>query len=141
MLPAANAVKRQTVPARHLILGLQCGGSDGFSAITANPALGVAADLLVRNGGTSILSETPEIYGAEHMLLGRAVSDEVGQQAARPAALVGELRRQEWRDPRQQPLAGQQGGRADHHPREVAGRGRQGRATAIWSRSTAMPSR
>jgi altronate hydrolase len=80
MLPAANAVKRQTVPARHLILGLQCGGSDGFSAITANPALGVAADLLVRNGGTSILSETPEIYGAEHMLLGRAVSDEVGHK-------------------------------------------------------------
>ncbi len=80
MLPAANAVKRQTVPARHLILGLQCGGSDGFSAITANPALGVAADLLVQNGGTSILSETPEIYGAEHMLLGRAVSDEVGHK-------------------------------------------------------------
>jgi len=80
MLPAANAVKRQKVPARHLILGLQCGGSDGFSAITANPALGVAADLLVRNGGTSILSETPEIYGAEHMLLGRAVSDEVGHK-------------------------------------------------------------
>jgi altronate hydrolase len=80
MLPEANAVKRQKVPARHLILGLQCGGSDGFSAITANPALGVAADLLVRNGGTSILSETPEIYGAEHMLLGRAVSDEVGHK-------------------------------------------------------------
>jgi altronate hydrolase len=80
MLPAANAVKRQKVPARHLILGLQCGGSDGFSAITANPALGVAADLLVRNGGTSILSETPEIYGAEHMLLSRAVSDEVGHK-------------------------------------------------------------
>ena len=80
MLPAANAVARQRLPARHLILGLQCGGSDGFSAITANPALGVAADLLVRNGGTSILSETPEIYGAEHMLLSRAVSDEVGHK-------------------------------------------------------------
>ena len=80
MLPAANAVKRQRLPARHLILGLQCGGSDGFSAITANPALGVAADLLVRNGGTSILSETPEIYGAEHMLLSRAISDEVGHK-------------------------------------------------------------
>jgi altronate hydrolase len=80
MLPAANAVRRQTLPARHLILGLQCGGSDGFSAITANPALGVAADLLVRNGGTSILSETPEIYGAEHMLLSRAVNQEVGHK-------------------------------------------------------------
>ena len=80
LLPEANAVKRQTLPAKHLILGLQCGGSDGFSAITANPALGVAADLLVQNGGTAILSETPEIYGAEHMLLGRAVSQEVGQK-------------------------------------------------------------
>jgi altronate hydrolase len=80
MLPAANRVARQRLPARHLVLGLQCGGSDGFSAITANPALGVAADLLVRHGGTSILSETPEIYGAEHMLLGRAVSDEVGEK-------------------------------------------------------------
>ena len=80
LLPEANQVKRQTLPAKHLILGLQCGGSDGFSAITANPALGVAADLLVRNGGTAILSETPEIYGAEHMLLGRAVNQEVGQK-------------------------------------------------------------
>src|SRR5690606_30637248 len=80
LLPDANAVTRQTLPARHLTLGLQCGGSDGFSAITANPALGVAADLLVQNGGTAILSETPEIYGAEHMLLGRAVSREVGNK-------------------------------------------------------------
>ena len=80
LLPAANAARRRTLPARHLTLGLQCGGSDGFSAITANPALGAASDLLVRNGGTAILSETPEIYGAEHMLLGRAVSDEVGRK-------------------------------------------------------------
>jgi altronate hydrolase len=80
LLPAANAIQRRTLPARHLTLGLQCGGSDGFSAITANPALGAASDLLVRNGGTAILSETPEIYGAEHMLLGRAVSNEVGHK-------------------------------------------------------------
>ncbi len=80
LLPAANAIRRRTLPARHLTLGLQCGGSDGFSAITANPALGAASDLLVRNGGTAILSETPEIYGAEHMLLGRAVSKEVGHK-------------------------------------------------------------
>src|SRR5215470_8651909 len=80
LLPAANAIQRQKLPARHLTLGLQCGGSDGFSAITANPALGAASDLLVRNGGTAILSETPEIYGAEHMLLGRAVTDEVGRK-------------------------------------------------------------
>jgi altronate hydrolase len=80
LLPEANRVARQTLPARHLTLGLQCGGSDGFSGITANPALGVASDLLVQNGGTAILSETPEIYGAEHMLLRRAVSKEVGDK-------------------------------------------------------------
>jgi arabinonate dehydratase len=80
LLPDANRVTRQAVPARHLTLGLQCGGSDGFSGITANPALGAAADLLVRNGGTAILSETPEIYGAEHLLLRRAVSNEVGEK-------------------------------------------------------------
>jgi altronate hydrolase len=80
MLPTANAVKRETVSAKHLTVGLQCGGSDGFSGITANPALGAAVDLLVKNGGTAILSETPEIYGAEHMLLRRAVSQQVGQK-------------------------------------------------------------
>lgn len=80
MLDEANKVKRSPVSARHLKLGLQCGGSDGFSALSANPALGVAADLLVRHGGTAVLSETPEVYGAEHMLLSRAVSHEVGQK-------------------------------------------------------------
>lgn len=80
MLDEANQVKRGPVSARHLKLGLQCGGSDGFSALSANPALGIAADLLVRHGGTVVLSETPEIYGAEHMLLSRAVSREVGQK-------------------------------------------------------------
>jgi altronate hydrolase len=80
ILPEANKVKRETVPASHLILGLQCGGSDGYSGISANPALGAAVDLLVRNGGTAILSETPEIYGAEHLLTRRAVSREVGER-------------------------------------------------------------
>src|SRR5450759_3246044 len=80
MLPHANAVTRSPVPARHLVLGLQCGGSDGYSGITANPALGAAVDRLVRHGGTAILSETPEIYGAEHLLTRRAVSREVGEK-------------------------------------------------------------
>jgi len=80
LLPEANKVKRQTVPASHLILGLECGGSDGYSGISANPALGAAADLLVRHGGTPILSETPEIYGAEHLLTRRAVSREVAEK-------------------------------------------------------------
>jgi altronate hydrolase len=80
MLPHANEVTRQPVPASHITVGLQCGGSDGYSGITANPALGAAVDLLVRHGGTAILSETPEIYGAEHLLTRRAVSREVGEK-------------------------------------------------------------
>jgi altronate hydrolase len=80
MLVAADAFRRETVPASELVLALQCGGSDGYSGITANPALGAAADLLVRHGGTAILSETPEIYGAEHLLTRRAASREVGEK-------------------------------------------------------------
>ena len=68
LLPEANNVRREAIPASELILALQCGGSDGYSGISANPALGVAVDLLVRNGGSAVLSETPEIYGAEHLL-------------------------------------------------------------------------
>ena len=80
MLPEANRARRETVPASHITIGLQCGGSDGYSGITANPALGAAVDLLVRHGGTGILSETPEIYGAEHLLTRRAVSRAVGER-------------------------------------------------------------
>ena len=80
MLSEANQATRTTVPASHLTLGLECGGSDSYSGITANPSLGAAADLLVLNGGTAVLSETPEIYGAEHLLTRRAVSREVGEK-------------------------------------------------------------
>lgn len=80
LLAEANQVRRQPVSARHLVVGLQCGGSDGYSGITANPALGNAVDRLVAAGGTAILSETPEIYGAEHLLTRRAVSREVGEK-------------------------------------------------------------
>src|SRR5215470_6387730 len=80
MLPHANVATRERVPASHITVGLQCGGSDGYSGITANPALGAAVDLLVRHGGTAILSETPEIYGAEHLLTRRAVSQAVGEK-------------------------------------------------------------
>ena len=80
MLPVANQVTREMVPAGNLIVGLQCGGSDSYSGITANPALGAAVDLLVSHGGTGILSETPEIYGAEHLLTRRAVSTEIGEK-------------------------------------------------------------
>jgi altronate hydrolase len=83
MLPKANDIHRQPVPASHITIGLQCGGSDGYSGITANPALGAACDLLVAHGGTVILSETPEIYGAEHLLTRRAVSTEVADKLIR----------------------------------------------------------
>lgn len=76
---AANKEQRQSVPASELTLALQCGGSDAYSGITANPALGVAADILVQNGGSVILSETPEIYGAEHLLVERASSPRVAR--------------------------------------------------------------
>jgi altronate hydrolase len=80
VLPAANAVSRQSVPASELTVALQCGGSDGYSGITANPALGLAIDKLVRNGGSGVLAETPEIYGAEHLLTRRASSREIGEK-------------------------------------------------------------
>jgi altronate hydrolase len=86
MLPIANRLEREEVSAGHITIGLQCGGSDGYSGITANPALGAAVDLLVRHGGTAILSETPEIYGAEHLLTRRAVTREIGEKIVKRIA-------------------------------------------------------
>ena len=80
MLEHANDVRRETVSAEHVTLALQCGGSDGYSGITANPALGACVDLLVRHGGSAVLSETPEIYGAEHLLTRRAADRAVGEK-------------------------------------------------------------
>ncbi len=90
MLDAAAGIVRQPLPLSHLTLGLQCGGSDAFSGISANPALGAASDLLVAAGGTVILSETPEIYGAEHLLTARAVDPSIA--AAIDAKIIW------WRD-------------------------------------------
>ena len=90
LLPAADAWRRTEQPASKIVLAMECGGSDGNSGITANPALGVAADLLVASGGTAILGETPEIYGAEHLLTRRAVRAEVGQK------LVDRIKWWEW---------------------------------------------
>lgn len=80
MLPQANAVQREDVSAEHLMIGMQCGGSDGFSGLSANPALGAAVDILVRHGGTAILSETSEIFGVEHTLTARAATPEIGRK-------------------------------------------------------------
>jgi altronate hydrolase len=90
LLPRVNDVQRTRLPAKHLILGTNCGGSDGNSGVTANPAVGVATDLLVAQGAASILGETPEIYGAEHLLTRRAVSREVGEK------LVERIKWWEW---------------------------------------------
>ncbi len=80
MLPLVDAAERTDCPASALMVALQCGGSDAWSGITANPALGHACDLLVAQGGTGVLAETPEIYGAEHLLTARAVDERVGRQ-------------------------------------------------------------
>ncbi len=80
MLPIVNEAQRERCPASELMVALQCGGSDAWSGITANPALGYACDLLVAQGGTGVLAETPEIYGAEHLLTARAVNREVGEK-------------------------------------------------------------
>jgi altronate hydrolase len=90
MLPRVSDIRRVQLPARHLILGTNCGGSDGNSGVTANPALGVASDRIVQQGGTTVLGETPEIYGAEHILTRRAVSREVGEK------LVERIKWWEW---------------------------------------------
>lgn len=98
----ADRDRRSRQPVSGLVLGMQCGGSDAFSGITANPALGVASDLLVAAGGTSILSETPEIFGAEHLLIARAD----GQTGARIRAMIDW-----WRD-----YAGRNGASLDNNP-------------------------
>jgi altronate hydrolase len=90
LLPRVNDVRRTTLSADRIVLGTECGGSDGNSGVTANPALGVASDLVVAQGGTSILGETPESYGAEHLLTRRAVSRAVGEK------LVERIRWWEW---------------------------------------------
>jgi altronate hydrolase/galactarate dehydratase len=103
MAVEANKAVRAPAGVEHLVVGMQCGGSDGYSGITANPALGYASDLLVAHGGTTILSETPEIYGAEHLLTRRAVSPEVG------AKIVERIRW--WED-----YTARNGGEMDNNP-------------------------
>jgi altronate hydrolase len=90
LLPRVNDIRRTKLPASKIVLGTNCGGSDGNSGVTANPALGVASDLLVAHGGTSIIGETPEIYGAEHLLTRRAIHREVGEK------LVERIKWWEW---------------------------------------------
>ena len=127
MLPIADQVRRRPVCVDRLKLGLECGGSDAYSGITANPALGKAADLLVRHGGTVVLSETTEIYGAEHLLTMRAESQEVGQKLIETHPLLGTIHRPQQRRDKQQRHPGQQGRGHNHHIGKIPGRGVQGR--------------
>jgi altronate hydrolase len=90
LLPRVNDIRRTPLTLDKIVLGTNCGGSDGNSGVTANPALGVASDLLIAHGGTSVLGETPEIYGAEHLLTRRAVSRAVGEK------LVERIKWWEW---------------------------------------------
>jgi len=103
MLPVVNAARREPCPASDLMVALQCGGSDAWSGITANPAVGHACDLLVAQGGTGVLAETPEIYGAEHLLTARAVNRDVGDK------LIGLIRW--WED-----YTARNGGTMDNNP-------------------------
>ena len=134
LMPEANSWTRSEQPASKICLAMECGGSDGNSGVTANPALGVAADLLVVAGGTAVLGETTEIYGAEHLLTRRAVSREVGEK------LVDRIKWWEWytgrirRPDQQQPFARQQGRRPDDDLREIAGGAGQGRLDAAGRR-------
>ncbi|MCQ1955244.1 altronate dehydratase family protein [Arthrobacter sp. zg-Y826] len=103
MLPVVNRLQRIPIDAAELVLGMNCGGSDGYSGITANPALGVASDRLIGCGGTSVLAETPEVFGAEHLLTRRAVSRAVGERL---------LARLQW----WQEYTGHGGGSLDNNP-------------------------
>ncbi len=103
LMPEANAWRRSEQPASRICLAMECGGSDGSSGVTANPALGVAADLVIAHGGTAVLGETTEIYGAEHLLTRRAVTREVGQK------LVDRIKWWEW-------YTGVFGARIDNNP-------------------------
>ena len=80
LLPTVNQIERTPQPISELMVALQCGGSDSWSGVTANPLVGAVSDEIVRQGGTVVLGETPEVYGAEHMLIRRAVSREVGEK-------------------------------------------------------------
>ncbi|MER6509858.1 altronate dehydratase family protein [Nonomuraea sp. NPDC001636] len=119
LLPDVARARRTPVPASELILGLQCGGSDGYSGLTANPALGVAADLLVAQGGTAVLGETPEIYGAEHLLAERAATPEVAARLMERIAW--------WRE-----YVATHGGSMDHNPSPG---NREGGITTILEKS------
>jgi len=123
MLPVAARARRETRPASELVLALQCGGSDGYSGITANPALGAAVDLLVKNGGTAVLAETPEIYGAEHLLTRRAINRTVGEKLVERIRWWEDYTKRNGGEMNNNPAPGNKAGGLTNHPGKIAGRG------------------
>jgi altronate hydrolase len=119
LLPRVNDIRREPIPVSELILGTNCGGSDGNSGITANPALGVAADMVVAAGGAVVLSETPELFGAEHLLYRRARTPEIA------AALEERIRWWQW-------YTGVFGATPDNNPSPG---NKQGGITTIYEKS------
>lgn len=119
MMVEANRAVRTPVPAAELVLGLECGGSDAYSGITANPALGKAADLLVRHGGSAVLGETPEVYGAEHLLTRRAATPQTAER------LIGFIRW--WEE-----YTSRNGGEMDNNPSPG---NKEGGLTTIYEKS------
>ena len=119
LLPRVNENRREPIPLSELILGTNCGGSDGNSCITANPALGVAADMMVAAGGTVVIGETTELFGAEHLLIRRARTPEIA------AALAERIRWWQW-------YAGVFGASIDNNPSPG---NKQGGITTIYEKS------
>ncbi len=140
MLADANRVQREPVCASHLCVGLQCGGSDGYSGISANPALGAAVDRLVRHGGTAILSETPEIYGAEHLLTRRAASPAVGEKLLARIAWWEDYCQRNGAELDNNPSAGNKAGGLTTILESRSARSRKAAPRSSW-RSTNMRSR
>lgn len=120
-LQRLNARTRETCPASELVVGMQCGGSDAFSGVTANPAVGFASDLLVRAGATVMFSEVTEVRDAIHLLTPRAIDEQVGKRLLEEMVLVRQLSRQRQNRPQRQPLSGQQKGWAGQRGGKSAG--------------------
>src|SRR5207248_1028551 len=127
LLEMAASEKRSPIPVSKIQLGLNCGGSDSFSGITANPALGACVDRLARFGGTAVLAETTVIFGAESLLLRRAVNREVADKLLECVRGYRRYLNQFGGSFVDNPSPGNKDGGVDEHRREVAGRGREGR--------------
>ena len=134
MLPVVNKAVRQPIPVSELVLGVKCGGSDAFSGISANPSLGFAADLLVRSGGTVLITEVPEFCGAEHILAERAKDAATARAVYEMVDWYKDYAGKWGANLRREPQSGKHQGRSAQHYYQVAGRNRQGRHNSCGRR-------